>query len=137
MKKLLFVASILFAAMVGITAAPSLSYTAQFSDTDTLRLEGPEKTFSKHTESTSENLVKEPPMMHAKYGLSSKGILTINATEPLVKITVKDHEAEVVKSYELHGEKDVEFDLNTMPTGHLDFILKGQNGAENILQVEN
>lgn len=137
MKKILF-ASLLFAALLGVTAAPtSTSSGVKSCDADTLRLEGPEKSFSSHTETTPSNIFKDPPMMHARYGLSSKGILTINASEPLVSITVKDPDGKVVKSYELNGEKDVEFDLNTMPTGHLDFILKGQNGAENTLQVEN
>lgn len=148
MKKVVLISSFLVAlASVTVMNAKMLQanrYTIlssptaeQVVDMDTLRLDGPETSFSNHTESTTGNLFKDPPMMQVKYGLSSKGLLTINASEPLDSITVKDVEGIVVKNYELQGEKDVEFDLNTMPTGHLEFLLKGKNGAENTLQVDN
>lgn len=137
MKKLLF-AAIFLLAVTGITCLNAESRGSfQPTNVDTLRLDGPEKSFSNHTESTTGKRTEEPAMMGVKFGLSSKGMLTINASEPLDSIKVTDADGNSVKDFGIGGEKDVELDLNTMPLGHLTFLLKGKSGAENTLQVEN
>ncbi len=140
MKKLSFVAFLLVA-LAGFfflqAKAWKATQTTRVEHVDTLRLEGPEKPFHNHTESNAGNIFKDPPMMRVKYGLSSKGLLTINSSEPLDSIKVTTAEGAPVKNFVLEGEKDVELDLNTMPMGSLKFFLKGKNGAENTLDVEN